>query len=85
MDDIFDRLIGFDKKNEIFNLWYEIHFLRLVVNKLLELNPSLHENFSQEDQDKARENAQELVMKRFPQMKISFNKQEAEVSNEDQK
>lgn len=86
MDDIMDRvLFGFDKKNEIFNLWYEIHFLRIVVNRLLELNPTLHENFSQEDQNKAREMAQELVTKRFPNMKINFNKPEPDSPSEDQK
>jgi len=86
MDDIMDRvLFGFDKKNEIFNLWYEVHFLRIVLNRILQLNPTLHENFKQEDQDAARILAQELVNKRFPHMKINFNKPEPDAASEDQK
>jgi hypothetical protein len=76
MDDIMDRmLLGFDKKNEIFNLWYEINFLRLVLNEILVLNPSLHENLKEESFTRAREMAREIVTKRFPHCKIKFNEE----------
>lgn len=73
MDDVLDKLMGVDKKNEIFNLWYEVTFLRFVFNKVLELNPNLHENLTQECLDKAREDSQVLVRKRFPNCDIKFN------------
>jgi hypothetical protein len=76
MDDIMDKMFfGFDKKNEIFNLWYEINFLRLILNKILALNPSLVEKFDEECILAAREQAREIVTKRFPHCKITFNQE----------
>lgn len=73
MDDILDKLMGIDKKNEIFNLWYEVNFLRSVLNRILQLNPDLHENLREECFQKAREEAKEIVRKRFPHCKITFD------------
>lgn len=82
MDDIFDKMMGFDKKNEIFNLWYEVNFLRLALNEVLKLNPSLHENLSEEIMDKCRKDAQDIVVKRFPNCNIKFNKTATESTQE---
>jgi hypothetical protein len=84
MDDIMDRLIGVDKKNEIFNLWYEINFLRLVLNEILVLNPTLHENLTDEIITKAREQSREIVTKRFPHCKITFNEEPIDESKQEQ-
>ena len=35
MDDIIDMLHGVDKKNEIFNLWYDVTCLRVVFSYIL--------------------------------------------------
>jgi hypothetical protein len=78
MDDIMDRLMGIDKKNEIFNLWYEINFLRLVVNEILSLNPELHKNLNEESFQKCRKQAQDIVRVRFPGCNITFNPIESE-------
>lgn len=73
MDDILDRLMGVDKKKEIFDLWYEITFLRLVLNEIFILNPSLHEKMDQEKYECCRKNAQKFVSDRFPECKIKFS------------
>ena len=74
MDDIVDMLMEVDKRGEIFTLWYEVTFLRMVVNKILEFNPSLHEKMTEEAYDEARKLAQEHVKSRFPQYNLDFSK-----------
>ena len=67
-----DLMMGFENKKEVFNLWFEVTFLRLCVNRILELNPQLKENLTQECYDKSRQEAMEIVQKRFPNFKIEF-------------
>lgn len=73
MDDMMDFMMGVDKKNEIFNLWYEVTFLRLVVNHVLVSNPSLAECLSEEAMAACKFNAQQIVQERFPVIKIDFS------------
>ena len=75
MEDKMDMLFGVDKKNEIFNLWYEINFIRLVLNEILILKPYLKENLKEESFTRARAMAREIVTKRFPHFKINFNQE----------
>ena len=74
MDDILDMLMGVDKKGEIFTLWYEITFLRMVVNKIMQLNPDLHKEMTEEVYESARNEAQDIVRGRFPNCKLDFTK-----------
>jgi hypothetical protein len=74
MDDILDAIMGIDKRKEIFTLWYEVTFLRVVVNKILSFNPHLHEKMTLEEYDLIRKEAQEIVKNRFPSCTIDFNK-----------
>lgn len=74
MDDLIDRLMGVDKKNEIFNLWFELNFLRHCFNSILSLNPDLHKDFDEKWLERCREMASEEVQKRFPHCKIDFLK-----------
>lgn len=74
MEDILDRLIGVDKKNEIFNLWFEINFLRHCFNSILSLNPELQKDFDERWIERCREMASEEVKNRFPHCKIDFLK-----------
>lgn len=74
MDDILDMLMGVDKKGEIFTLWYEVTFLRMVLNKILSFNPELHEKMTEEVYDQARKESQEHVKSRFPQCNLDFSK-----------
>lgn len=73
MDDIMDMMIGIDKKNEIFNLWYEVTFLRLVLNHIVVCNPSLAECLSEGIMDGCKAAAQDVVKERFPLAKIDFS------------
>lgn len=73
MDDILDMLMGVDKKKEIFDLWYEITFLRMVMNKILEFNPELHCKLDEEVYDEIRKRSQDIVKSRFPDVKIDFS------------
>lgn len=74
MDDIVDILIGLDKRNEIFNLWFEVNFLRHCFNSILTLNPDIHKDFDEKWIERCREMAAEEVKNRFPNCTIDFFK-----------
>lgn len=69
MSDMIDILMGIDKRKEIFDLWYEVTFLRMVLIQVIEPNPELG---SKLDIEKCRRDAQEVVKNRFPNAKIDF-------------
>lgn len=73
MEDILDALMGIDNKNEIFCLWYEITFLRMVMNKIMEFNPELHTKMSEEVYEEVRKRSQDIVKSRFPNVGIDFS------------
>lgn len=70
MNDMIDELIGFDSKKQIFDLWYEVTFLRFVLIQILESNPNLNTNI---DIEKCRKDAQEVIINKFPLFKIDFS------------
>lgn len=72
MEEIVDILMGVDKKKEIFNLWFELNFLRHCFNSILTLNPELHKDFDQKWLDKCREMSLEEVKKKFPHCNIDY-------------
>lgn len=82
MDDILYAIMGIDKQKEIFNLWYEVNFLRLSLNQILKLNPDLHVNLKKKDLESCRKEAQEIVKRRFPNCNIVFNEEASESMQE---
>lgn len=73
MDDILDFLQGVDKKNEIFNLWYEVTFLRMIVSHMVAQSLYLQEVMTPQVIDDCRKHAQKIVQDRFPNIKIDFS------------
>lgn len=78
MDDIMDMLSGVDKKNEIFNLWYEVTFVRLVLCFLVSKSQYLQSELTPEVLDMCRKQAQDVVKERFPLLTIDFSEQTPE-------
>jgi len=76
MSDIFDLLIGIDKRKEIFDLWYEVTYLRVLLSELLSHNPELFKNTSEEGFENCKLKAQEIVKARFPNAGITFDAKE---------
>ncbi len=72
MDDILDTLLGFDKKKQIFDLWYEVTFLRMVVSHMVAQSLYLQEVMTPQVIEDCRKHAQEVVQKKFPHCKIDF-------------
>jgi|GEM_PF-4151620 len=67
MDNIVDAMMGLDKRKEIFNLWYEVTYLRLVISQIIPTQEKADLNF-----EMLRKDAQEIVRKRFPEVEINF-------------
>ena len=72
MEDIMDMLSGVDKKNEIFNLWYEVTFLRLILSFLVSKSEYLKSELTMDVLDECRKEAQNIVKERFPLLTIDF-------------
>lgn len=53
------------EKRHILSLWHEIIFFRMAVNKILELNPHLHEKMTEEIYEELRIESKDLVRKKF--------------------
>jgi hypothetical protein len=73
VDDILDMLSGIDKKNEIFTLWYEVTFLRIIISHLLDQSLYLQEVMTPEVIEECRKHAQKIVKERFPLQNIDFS------------
>lgn len=73
MNDIMDLLSGVDKKNEIFNLWYEVTFLRLILNHVIMQIPGIDSTITDEIINQCRQYAQNVVQEKFPAIKIDFS------------
>lgn len=70
--DLLNKMGGFDQTNEFFKLWYEVTYLRLLINQILVLNPSLQEKVTPEQVEQCRIGAQDVVRGLFPNMNITF-------------
>ncbi len=73
MDDIKNMLLGVDTTNEIFNLWYEVTFLRMILSNMVSHSLYLQEVMTPELIDECRKQSQDIVQARFPVCKISFS------------
>lgn len=78
MEDILDGLLGFNKKKEIIDLWYEVTFVRFILNNIMIENPEVAKCITKEMLDKTRLDAQEHVKNKFPYMGILFGKEAEE-------
>lgn len=72
MDDMLGALLGMDKNKEIFNLHYQVNYLRLLFTHLLQQNPDLAKCMNQEAFDRARDVARDIVRDRFPNFNVRF-------------
>lgn len=79
MDEVLDALLGLDKKNEIFSLWYEVIFLRKCLNHLIAHNALI---ITPEVIEEARQNAQNEVRAKFPMIMIDFKKPEVKAPDQ---
>ncbi len=72
-NEFLDAILGVDKKNEIFNLWYEVIYLRNILNMMIMANPSLMDGVKKANIESCRIDAQLQVVKRFPNCNIGFD------------
>ena len=72
LEEILSQSMGIDKNKEIFNLWYEVVFLRNMLNLIISNNHEIGSCINQYSVDLARGSAQGEVMKRFPNCSITF-------------
>jgi hypothetical protein len=73
LNDMMARLVGVDHTNEIFNIWYELTFLRVIYSKFLEQNPAFLEKMSPEILDQCRNESKRIVQMKFPKVPLQFN------------
>lgn len=82
INDMMKMMLGLDEKSEIFNLWYEITYLRMFLSHILSINPILVENIEDEVFDECRKDAQTFVKNRFPNFNIDFERSEHKLKEE---
>lgn len=79
IDDALSHLMGIDKNHEIFTLWYEVTYLRILLGYVVASEGiTLHDNILQG----ARATAQSEVMRRFPMSTITFPESENKIEGE---
>lgn len=81
MDDIFDMMHGIDKKNEIFNIWYEVTFLRMIISHMVAQSLYLQKVMTPEVINDCRKHAQKIVQEKFPLIKIDFSTNEGQTED----
>lgn len=59
------QVLKLDTVKEIFDLWYELSYFKLVFQEMLNQNPELVKSYSPEMFDKCRMGAQEILRKKF--------------------
>lgn len=83
IEDALSQMMGFDKNKEIFNLWYEVTYLRILLGYVVANaeGVSLNENIL----TGARIAAQTEVTRRFPMCTITFPDSNSEEKTEGEK
>lgn len=74
MQDEIDMLMGIDKRKEIFDLWYEVSFLRHLMTLVASQIPESSKYMTDEIFELARNSAQAEVRHKFPSCMIEFTK-----------
>lgn len=70
------------QNKEIVNLWYEVTYLRFLLIHVLENNPDIGNCVTEESLHKSKELAQEVVLKRFPGLGVTFPEETPKNSTE---
>lgn len=74
IQEIYDRMKGFDSKKETFDLWLEVLYLKKILGTVLgclenqQFNVNFAESFFKDCRDKARKELEE----KFPDLGIKF-------------
>ena len=68
MDNVVDMIMRIDKRKEILTLWYEVTYLRMIISQIVPPEVILTL-----DLEKIKNDAQEMVRKRFPEAELSFS------------
>jgi hypothetical protein len=66
-------MLGVNPTNEIFNLWYEVTFLRILLTHVMHKNPEVGACIDEESINACRKEAQDWVQERFPVCEIQFS------------
>lgn len=72
MSELLNQLRMIDPTKEMINLWYEVNFIRNIVQTIMDKNNLTMIQLTQENVENAREVAQKAVQSRFPLLKIKF-------------
>jgi len=69
-----NMMLGIDSASEIFTLWYEVTYLRMIVSIFIHKNTEKHSliPLTDEEFEYVRKEAQQLVQSRFPVCKLDF-------------
>jgi len=62
-----------NKRNEIFNIWYELTLLRLLMCHFFEQNMEISSSINESLVNELRKEAQQIVQDKFPAMKLDFS------------
>ena len=72
MDESLKPIWGLDQNKEIFSLWYEITYLRILLNHIVQSNPSLSHCLNADTLSAAKRMAQREICVKFPLVKLDF-------------
>ena len=72
MNEVKAAVLGIDVPQEVFDLWYELIYLRSLVSIILEKNPDISEGITKETFEQARKLAQGGLKKRFPNVDLEY-------------
>ncbi len=71
-----DFMLGLDHKKEIFDLWYEITYLRHIINIMLSLSPEICDKITPTNLKEARNLSKIEVMTKFNKFNITFGEED---------
>jgi hypothetical protein len=74
VDDVKVAVMRLDTPKEIFDLWYELSYMRVILSTLLKENPDLIKNWGKDTVESCRKIAQDLVKERFPKANLEYPK-----------
>lgn len=75
-------LVNNGMMQESMTVWYELAYLRFIIQEIVNANPELAKNFKDELTTKARKSAQEYVRNLFSNQKINFSEPESATASE---
>jgi hypothetical protein len=81
MNELNSIFLGIDPNKEIVNLWYEVTYLRHLLNYTITMSPDLFHMITPEIIQGAKDRAQEEMMLRFPRCDLTFGEKKLEKDN----